>query len=136
MCFPSHLYMQIIEIINTKFMISLDKKCLYSELFWSAFFPHFPAFGLNTDAGKCGKNADQNTSEYGLFLRSDSLYRSRLSQTQIFPNRILQIREKSFYREDVFSRVRKKVFCEDLILWMRWESTKIEKKSTCENFSL
>ena len=28
---------------------SLRKKCPYSELFWSAFFPHFPAFGLNTE---------------------------------------------------------------------------------------
>ena len=27
-------------------------------LFWSAIFPRFPAFGLNTE--KCGKNADQN----------------------------------------------------------------------------
>ena len=23
---------------------TLRKKCLYLELFWSAFFPHFPAF--------------------------------------------------------------------------------------------
>ena len=54
------------------------KKCPYSELFWSAFFSHFPAFGLNLDrysvfslnAGKCGKNVDQNNSEYGYFLRS------------------------------------------------------------------
>ena len=28
---------------------SLCKKCPYSELFWSANFPHFPAFGLNTE---------------------------------------------------------------------------------------
>ena len=27
----------------------LRKKCPYFELFWSAFFPHFPAFGLNTE---------------------------------------------------------------------------------------
>ena len=25
------------------------KQCLYSELFLSAFFPDFPAFGLNTE---------------------------------------------------------------------------------------
>ena len=24
---------------------TLRKKCLYLELFWSAFFPHFPVFG-------------------------------------------------------------------------------------------
>ena len=28
---------------------ALRKKRPYSELFWSAFFPHFSAFGLNTD---------------------------------------------------------------------------------------
>ena len=28
---------------------SLRKKSSYSELFWSAFFPHFAAFGLNTE---------------------------------------------------------------------------------------
>ena len=69
------------------------KKSPYSELFWSAFFPHFSAFGLNTErygeirrdapyrsvfspnGGKCGKNADQNDSEYGHSLRSDIPYR-------------------------------------------------------------
>ena len=52
---------------------TLGKKSPYSELFWSAFFPHLPAFGLNTErfvVGKCGKNSDQNNFEYGLFLRS------------------------------------------------------------------
>ena len=29
--------------------IPLRKKSSYSELFWSAFFPDFPAFGLNTE---------------------------------------------------------------------------------------
>ena len=29
--------------------VALRKKCLYLELFWYAFFPHFPAFGLNTE---------------------------------------------------------------------------------------
>ena len=28
---------------------TLLKKCLCLELFWSTFFPHFPAFGLNTE---------------------------------------------------------------------------------------
>ena len=48
---------------------ALRKKSPYSELFWSAFFPDFPAFGVNM--GKSGKNANQNNSEYGLFLRND-----------------------------------------------------------------
>ena len=67
------------------FSTPLRKKCTYSELFWSAFFTHFPAFELNTErygeifspnAGKCVKNADQNNSEYGLFLRSALISRS------------------------------------------------------------
>ena len=29
--------------------LKLRKKFPYSELFWSAFFPDFPAFGLNTE---------------------------------------------------------------------------------------
>ena len=64
-----------------KQILSLRKKCPYSELFWSAFSPHFPAFGLNAERyrlslriqSECGKNADQNNSEYELFLRSVSL---------------------------------------------------------------
>ena len=31
------------------FSLKLHKKCPDSELFWSAFFSHFPAFGLNTE---------------------------------------------------------------------------------------
>ena len=59
-------------IINTEHYFhsfALHTKCKYSELFWSAFFPHFPVFCPN--AGKCRKNADLNNSEYGLFLRSE-----------------------------------------------------------------
>ena len=62
---------------------SLRKNCLYSELFWSAFFPYFPhsdwirrdtkyLFAFSPNAGKYGKNADQNNSEYGHILRSVS----------------------------------------------------------------
>ena len=39
--------------------VALFKKCPYSELFWSAFFPHFSAFGLNME-------------RYGLPLRIQS----------------------------------------------------------------
>ena len=56
---------------------------LICTTFWSAFSPHFPAFGLNMErysvplrilpnAVKCRKNADQNNPEYGLFLRAAS----------------------------------------------------------------
>ena len=62
--------------VSNRSCLSLRKKCPYSELFWTAFFPHFPAFRLNTpylsvfssNAGKCRKKADQNNSE------TDSLY--------------------------------------------------------------
>ena len=30
-------------------LITLRKKSPYSGLFWSAFFPHFPAFGPNME---------------------------------------------------------------------------------------
>ena len=61
--------------------LTLHKKCPCSDLFWSTFFPHFPVFGLNMErygvfsqnGGKCGKNADQDNSEYGHFLRSVQL---------------------------------------------------------------
>ena len=46
----------------------LRKKCPYAELFWSAFTEYLYVFSPN--AGKCGKYADQNNSEYGLFLCS------------------------------------------------------------------
>ena len=57
---------------------TLRKMFPYSELFWSAFSPHFPSFGLNTERyevslriqSKCGKNVDQNNSGYRHFLRS------------------------------------------------------------------
>ena len=61
--------------------MSLRKKSPYLELFWSAFsciFPHLDWIQKDSPylsvfspiAGKCGKNADQNNSEYGHFLRS------------------------------------------------------------------
>ena len=43
---------KFIEKFIHKYLISLSfalrKKCPYSELFWSTFFSHFHAFGLNT----------------------------------------------------------------------------------------
>ena len=62
--------------------MTLSKKCPYLELFWPAFFLHFPAFRLNTkylsvfspNARKYGKNANQNNFEYGHFLRSGNQY--------------------------------------------------------------
>ena len=62
---------------KTSHNISLRKRCHYSEIFWSAFSSHFRAFGLNTKRyglsvriqSECGKNADQNNSEYGHFTQ-------------------------------------------------------------------
>ena len=61
-------------------LVLLRKKCPYSELFWSAFFSHFPAFGVNTEryyfsvfspnAGKCGKMRIRITPNTDSFLRS------------------------------------------------------------------
>ena len=54
----------------------MPKKSPYSELFWSAFFPHFPAFGLNMErylsvfspnAGKCGKTLRKKSPYSELF---------------------------------------------------------------------
>ena len=56
------------DLSSEKLHSSLRKKSPYLELFRSAFFLHFPAFGQNT--GKCGKNADQNNSEYLHFVCS------------------------------------------------------------------
>ena len=57
-------------LLNEKWLqLARRKKSPYSELFWSAFFSDFPTFGLNTDRYS-EKNADQNNSEYGLFLPS------------------------------------------------------------------
>ena len=76
-----HIFLNFLSISVFSYRVrhTLRKKSSYSELFCSAFFPDFPAFGLNTlylsvfspNAGKCGKNEEQNNSEYGLFLRRD-----------------------------------------------------------------
>ena len=55
---------------------SNNKHCVKKNLLWPAFFQGFPSFGLNTERygaslhiqSECGENADQNNSEYGLFL--------------------------------------------------------------------
>ena len=41
-----------INFFNKLFPTSMRKKCQYLEIFSSAFFPQFPAFGLNTK--RCG----------------------------------------------------------------------------------
>ena len=58
----------------------LRKKCLYSELFWSAFShirTEYWVFSPNT------KNVDQNNSEYGHFSRNDKLFPKSYPKHQI-----------------------------------------------------
>ena len=55
----------------------LRKKCPIWELFWSAFSRIWTENGeilrIQSECGKCEKNADQNNAEYGLFLHSGLL---------------------------------------------------------------
>ena len=44
-CYIIYLFLLQLKVKN----FSLRKMCPYSELFWSVFFPHCPAFGLNTE---------------------------------------------------------------------------------------
>ena len=65
--------------MKSHFCQTLHKKCSYSVLFRSAFFPHFPAFGLNTERyslslriqSKCGKIREKCGPEQ---LRIRALY--------------------------------------------------------------
>ena len=65
---------------------ALRKRCLYLELFWSAFFPHFLAFGLNTERygvsfriqsecgkirEKCGPKTPNTDTFYAVMLYKD-----------------------------------------------------------------
>ena len=61
----------LVRIFPAYSRIWTDKKGPCWELFWFAFFPHFPTSGLNTErysvsvfspnAGKCRKNAGRIT---------------------------------------------------------------------------
>ena len=46
--FTLSLKLILLRSFNLYFSFWLHKKCPYLGLFWSAFFQHFPAFGLNT----------------------------------------------------------------------------------------
>ena len=58
---------------------SLRKKCPYLELFWSSFFPHFPAFGLCQysvrmweNTGKMGTRIIRNADTFYAVNNNDS----------------------------------------------------------------
>ena len=65
---------------------TLRKKPPYSELFWSAFFPYFPAFGLNTERYSVSLRI-----QYGEILRISSFSvrmreNAEKMRTRITPN--------------------------------------------------
>ena len=57
---------------------TLREKCLYSELFWSAFSSIWTEYGeilrISPYSVRMRENADQNNSEHGHFLRSGTLW--------------------------------------------------------------
>ena len=61
----------------------LHKKCLYSELFWSAFSCIRTDYGeirsISSYSVRMRENADQNNSEHEYFLRSDRHSENQLS---------------------------------------------------------
>ena len=65
-CFEKWLFIRNVKLNLESLLWTLRKKCPYSELFWAAFFPHFPAFGLTTEwyivflrnQSECVKNTD------------------------------------------------------------------------------
>ena len=90
--------------------LSLRKMCPYSELFWTELF--------SPNAGKCGKNADQNNSEYGHFLRSvfhrAMHLNARNSCMKVYSHFrylfiIIKIRKKKYSRKCVKKCVKNKI---------------------------
>ena len=62
------------DIKNQICVISLRRKCLYSELFWSVLSSILKEYGGIRSSSlysvQMQKNRDQNNSEYGHFSRS------------------------------------------------------------------
>ena len=56
--------------------LSLRKKNPYSELFWSPFFPRFPAFGLNTSISPYSVRMQENAVKMltGITPNTESFY--------------------------------------------------------------
>ena len=82
----------IVKIFENIFLfyvkLTLRQKNSYSELFWSAFFPHFPAFQLNTErysvnAGKKRTRIIPNTDTF----YAVSYYRNKKRKISIKKNK-------------------------------------------------
>ena len=89
MVVPVNIRFAKCKILNLKLSQRLCKKCPYSELFLSGFFPHFQCVRMRENAGntsECGKNPDQNNSEYGHFLRSECFKTFRLRKDFLLTN--------------------------------------------------
>ena len=72
---------------------SLHKKSLYSELFWSAFSPDFPAFGLNTERYSVRMWENPGKMQTRITPNMDSFYAVN----------VIKLRE-SKYRNDIYNK--------------------------------
>ena len=78
---------------------TLRKKCPYSKLFWSAFFPQFPALGLNTGIApysvrmpeNAGKMLTRITSNTDTFYTVKSLIWKSIQQNFYFGSVIFDL---------------------------------------------
>ena len=106
------------------------------SVFWVILvriFPAFPAFGLSSNAGKYGKNADQNNSKYGLFLRSDSFLNHRLNSRDWRPNSLYNLLWEIFLMTPIIARAALNYFKflnENFIIWLVIDYTTIVKMSS------
>ena len=75
--------------------IYFSQKSPYSELFWSAFFTHFPAFGLNTER--------YGVAAYSVQMRKNA----GKMRTRITPNKdtlyVVYLQQTKYIKEHVFA---------------------------------
>ena len=82
----------------------------------SYFGPHFcciwTEYGkIRSNAGKCGKNADQNNSEYGHFLRSVQIIQIYFLSTKIWKSYSQTVNKE-------LSKVHQRLMSDKLWLWL------------------
>ena len=89
-CFPSTLLF---------FQHTLREKCPYSQLFWSVFshirIKHGEILRISPYSVRMRENTDQNNSEYGHFLRSDTCGKFTLKSLPVIN---LQLLFKGLFR--------------------------------------
>ena len=97
---------------------ALRKKCPYSELFWSAFFPHSDWIQRDTEylsvfspnAEKFEKNTDQNNFEYGHFVHSAGLSRWHTSLQHPHAHLNFNVHETVFVLVHFFNLLNNSIF--------------------------